>query len=45
MAQDLYDEIVSSRESIKQTAPRRKKRGTMLWKEFEKSYRKDLEVL
>jgi hypothetical protein len=45
-AQGLYNEILSSRESIKLTltVPRRKKRETLLWKEFEISYRKDLEV-
>jgi hypothetical protein len=43
-AQDLYNEILSSKEKIKRTAPRRKKRETLLWKEFEINYRKDLEV-
>lgn len=44
-AQDLYNEVLTSREKIKYTAPKRKKRETLLWKEFEKSYRKDLEAL
>ena len=43
-AQDLYNEILSSRKKIKHTAPGRKKRETLLWKRFETSYRKDLEV-
>ena len=43
-AQDLYNEILSSREKIKYTASGRKKRETLLWKGFETSYRKDLEV-
>ena len=43
-AQDLYNEVLSTREKIKCTVPRRKKRKTLLWKELEKSYHKDLEV-
>ena len=43
-AQELYNEVLSCRENIKFTAPRKKKRETSLWKEFEVSYHKDLEV-
>ena len=43
-AHDLYNEILSSKEKIKRTAPKRKKKETLLWKQFETNYRKDLEV-
>ena len=43
-AQDLYNEVLSSKEMIKCTAPRRKKKTTLIWKEFVKGYRKDLQA-
>ena len=43
-SKDLYDEIIATKESIKATAPKRKRKATQIWKEFEKSYLMDLNV-
>ena len=43
-SKDLYDEIMAKKESIKATAPKRKKKTTKLWREFEESYLMDLNV-
>ena len=44
MAKNLYDEIMLKKENIKATASKRKKRMTQIWKDFEESYQKDLDV-
>lgn len=41
---DLYDEIMTKKESIKATAPRKNRKKTPIWKEFEESYIMDLNV-
>lgn len=43
-SKDIYDQIVAKKESIKATAPKRKKKTTQIWREFEESYLMDLNV-
>ena len=43
-SKDLYDKIMAIKESIKATAPKRKKKKTQIWMEFEESYLMDLNV-
>ena len=43
-AEDLLKDLTSSKDHIKAIAPKRKKRVTKLWKDFENGYLKDLEV-
>lgn len=40
----LYDKIKSEKESIKATAPSKRKKVTPIWLDFETNYQKDLEV-
>ena len=44
-SQDLYSEVMSARESIKAMAPKKKRRKTQIWMDFEESYKWDLQVL